>query len=126
MNLLYVELFHWQSLEFMNIMPSGIAHAFDHSLLLLTTMAAKKTAQKSAKAPAAAITPKAAKKTVTKKAATKTAKKAAPKAAKTPAPTFDDIARAAYLIYRRRTELGLPGNSGSDWAEAERELGVSA
>jgi hypothetical protein len=123
MNLLYVELFHWQSLEFMNIMPSGIAHAIDHSILLLTTMAAKKTAQKSAKAPAAASTPK---KTATKKAATKTAKKAAPKAAKTPAPTFDDIARAAYLIYRRRTELGLPGNSGSDWLEAERELGVSA
>jgi hypothetical protein len=78
--------------------------------------AAKKAPAKKAAAPKEPATPKAAK-------AAKTA--AAPKAA--PALTAkaspDAIARAAYLNYRRRVELGLPGDSHGDWLEAERQLG---
>ena len=37
-------------------------------------------------------------------------------------PSLDAIARAAYLIYRRRVEQGLPGNSHGDWLEAERQF----
>ena len=47
-------------------------------------------------------------------------KKPATKVAASPSP--DAIARAAYLNYRRRVELGLPGDSHSDWLEAERSL----
>jgi hypothetical protein len=36
-------------------------------------------------------------------------------------PSLDWIARAAYLNYRRRVEQGLPGDSQSDWLEAERQ-----
>jgi hypothetical protein len=32
------------------------------------------------------------------------------------------IARVAYLNYRRRLEQGLPGDSRSDWLEAEKQL----
>ncbi len=76
-------------------------------------MAAKKTAKKAAKT--------AAKKTAKKAAsATSPVKKAA---AKAPArPPLDAVARAAYLNYRRRVEQGLPGNSDSDWLQAERQL----
>lgn len=104
-------------------------------------MAAKKTAPKTTESPAA--TPKAAKipsKTAKKSAtpadptaaAPVTAKKAAPakKAAKkaataknTAKPTLEELTRAAYLNYRRRVELGLPGDSHGDWLEAERTLG---
>ncbi len=99
-------------------------------------MAAKKTAKKTtesapSKAPAAEAP-------VARKAAKKAAKKAAPakstpetgtapvaKSAK-PMPTSEAVARAAYLIYRRRVEHGLPGDSHSDWLEAERQLAKSA
>lgn len=98
-------------------------------------MAAKKTASKTTDSP----TPSPAEKApVAKKTAKKAAKKAATKAAKelptaTPSavpvapktvakPSSDAIARAAYLIYRRRVEQGLPGDSHSDWLEAERQL----
>jgi len=37
-------------------------------------------------------------------------------------PSTDEIAEAAYLIYRRRTEQGLPGSHETDWLEAEQEL----
>jgi hypothetical protein len=90
-------------------------------------MAAKKTAKKITEpAPKKAAVP------VAKKAAKKAAKKTATKAAKTPAAkaappatkivTTDMIARAAYLIYRRRVEQGLPGDSRGDWLEAERQF----
>lgn len=90
-------------------------------------MAAKKTAKKTtesaSKKAAAPVAKKAAKKAA-KKTATKAAKaptaKAAPPVAKIV--TSDMIARAAYLIYRRRVEQGLPGDSREDWLEAERQL----
>ena len=92
-------------------------------------MPAKKAAAKKAVAAkkTAAEKPAPVKKAVVKKAAS--AKKAAlPKeagAAKKKAvarPPLDAIARAAYLNYRRRVEQGLPGDSHSDWLEAERQL----
>lgn len=79
------------------------------------TKPAKKAAKKAAKTVAqAVVVPAAAKKTALKKAAiTKAAVKITP----------DEIARAAYLNYRRRVEQGLPGDSRGDWLEAERILG---
>lgn len=69
----------------------------------------------------------AAKKTVAKKLISAPAKKTAPtssakkpsKKVVTPKPSLDAIAKAAYLNYRRRIENGMPGNSQSDWLEAE-------
>jgi hypothetical protein len=80
-------------------------------------MAAKKTAKKAAKKAAKSpdIAPKPAKKAAVKKAA-----KAAPKAR----PGTDEIAKAAYLNYRRRIENDLPGSHEGDWLEAERQLGA--
>jgi hypothetical protein len=37
-----------------------------------------------------------------------------------PEPTFDEIRQRAYEIYLGRG--GAPGNSTSDWLQAEREL----
>jgi hypothetical protein len=89
-------------------------------------MAAKKTAKKTKEStPAKAPAPVAKK--AAKKAVTKAAKSPAPKAAKKAAPkiTTDMIAREAYLNYRRRVEQGLPGDSHTDWLEAERQLSKS-
>lgn len=96
-------------------------------------MAAKKTAKKSTEA----VTPKSGKKAspTTKKVAKK-ATKASPETAVKPAAksspvvapvkaSADQIARAAYLNYRRRVEQGLPGDPHGDWLEAERQLGKS-
>jgi hypothetical protein len=80
-------------------------------------MAAKKTAKKAAKKAANspdAPAPKAAKKAAAKKAASPAQK---------PRPSTDEIAKAAYLNYRRRIENDLPGSHESDWLEAERQLG---
>ena len=65
-----------------------------------------------------------AKKVAAKKAAKPAAEKAPAKkaAAKKPSVSLEAVAKAAYLNYRRRTELGLPGDHGSDWLEAERSL----
>ena len=82
-------------------------------------MAAKKTTKTAAPAPAKKATKTATKKAVTKKSPTKAA---APKAKATPKPSFDEIAKAAYLIYRRRISLGLPGSPESDWLQAEKEV----
>jgi hypothetical protein len=52
-------------------------------------------------------------------------KKAAPRKKKTATasvPTQEDIALRAYLIGERRQQAGLPGDSTSDWLQAEREL----
>jgi hypothetical protein len=65
-----------------------------------------------AEAPAA----KPAKRTVRKAAAPKAAKTAAPKI------SGDDIALRAYFIAEKRQQHGLPGNSETDWLEAERQL----
>lgn len=88
-------------------------------------MPAKKTTKKVAASPASkdkgATAPKAPTKAPAKKAAVrKTVAKAVTPAA--PAPkTRAEIAKAAYLNYRRRIELGLPGDEVSDWHQAERE-----
>ena len=89
---------------------------------LPNNMATKKTATKTTAS--AEETPKPVAKKAAKKAAAKKASPAAtPAAAKKAAakPSLDAIARAAYLNYRRRVELGLPGNSHGDWLEAERQ-----
>jgi hypothetical protein len=74
---------------------------------------AKKVAAKKAAKPAAR---KVAAKAPAKRAATE--KGATEKAAASP----EAVAKAAYLNYRRRSELGLPGDHDSDWLEAERSL----
>jgi hypothetical protein len=79
-------------------------------------MAAKKTAKKAAKK--AAKSPAGAEPKPAKKAA---AKKAAAPASKS-RPSTDEIAKAAYLNYRKRIENDLPGSHESDWLEAERQL----
>lgn len=90
-------------------------------------MAAKKTAKKTTESTPAKTPAPVAKKTA-QKAATKAVKSPALKAAKSAAPkiTTDMIAREAYLNYRRRVEQGLPGDSHSDWLEAERRLASGA
>ncbi|MES2437805.1 MAG: hypothetical protein V4584_01975 [Verrucomicrobiota bacterium] len=98
-------------------------------------MAAKKTAKKTTESvseetpkPVAKKAAKTAKKAVAKKAPAEP-KKAAAEPAATPVakkaaakPSLDDLARAAYLNYRRRVEQGLPGDSHADWLEAERQF----
>lgn len=90
-------------------------------------MAAKKIAKKTTTPVPEVVdkTPKpTAKKAVAKKAPVRTKKVAAePVAKKTVAkPSLDDLARAAYLNYRRRVEQSLPGDSHGDWLEAERQF----
>lgn len=82
-------------------------------------MAAKKTTKTAAPAPAKKATKTAVKKAATKKAP---AKSAAPRAKSTPKASFDEITKAAYLIYRRRIALGMPGTPESDWLQAEKEV----
>jgi hypothetical protein len=87
-------------------------------------MPAKKTTPKVAAKKAASPAP--AKKAPAKKAPAKkvtkvAAKKAAKPAIKKPA-SYDAIAQAAYLNYRRRMDLGLPGDHDTDWLEAERSV----
>lgn len=114
----------------------GIGCAFAPLNFPNSPMASKKSPTSSSPAsgaPTEGVAPVAAKKAV-KKAPKKAAKQAAqPSAAdvaprksasrtKTAAPTPDAIARAAYLNYRRRVDLGLPGDSHTDWVEAEQSL----
>lgn len=87
-------------------------------------MSPKKSAKKSVAKKAAAkkaVPKKTAKKAPVKKSPAKkaVAKKPAKKSAN---PSPDAIAKAAYLNYRKRVELGLPGDNRSDWAAAERFL----
>ena len=86
-------------------------------------MPAKKDTPKDA-AKKVAVKKTAAKKTTAKKAAAK--KSAAPKGKKTGGSETkvpsEEIAKAAYLNYRRRMDLGLPGDHHSDWLEAERSF----
>lgn len=102
-------------------------------------MAAKKIAKKisdpaptdsdATAKPIAKKATKSAKKAASKKAASAPESAAsmvlsAPKKAAVK-PSLDAIARAAYLNYRRRVEQGLPGDSHSDWLEAERQSAVA-
>lgn len=91
-----------------------------HLTLPHTIMAAKKTAKKATK-----TTAKKAAKKVTKKVTKKAASKQAPakKTAKA-APSIDEITRVAYAIYQQRIASGTPGDSRSDWLEAEKQLGL--
>ncbi|GEM_PF-1191039 len=82
-------------------------------------VAAKKSAVKSAPAKKAAAKKAPAKATAKKNPAKKAARKPAAKKA---ALALDAVAKAAYHNYRRRMELGLPGDHNSDWLEAERSL----
>ena len=50
------------------------------------------------------------------------AKPAKKKTAKAAAFSQEDVAFRAYLIGEKRQQLGLPGDSLSDWVEAERQL----
>ena len=71
------------------------------------------------------IMKKTAKKAVVKKAVKKAparknpAKKATAKQA---APSTEAVAKAAYILYRHRLDLGLPGDHASDWLAAERSF----
>lgn len=84
--------------------------------------------------PAKKTTPEvAAKKVATKAAAKKAIKVPAKKAAKPAAKkattkklsaSYEAIAHAAYLNYRRRMDLGLPGDHDTDWLEAEKSFRI--
>ena len=80
--------------------------------------AAKKTAAEKS----APVKKAAAKKAAPVKKASVPKEMAAAKKKPVVRPPLDAIARAAYLNYRRRVEQGLPGDSHSDWLEAERHL----
>lgn len=88
------------------------------------TEGAKPVAAKTATKPrttarAKAVKPEAASKPVAKTAAPVKKKVTAP----APAPIrHEDIAFRAYLIGEKRQQQGLPGDSTSDWVEAERQL----
>lgn len=76
----------------------------------------KKAATKTAKKATNKVAKKAAKK-VTKKTAKKVAKKKTAKAVQ-PAPSLEELEVAAFYVYLRRCEQGLPGTSDDDWAAA--------
>lgn len=66
-----------------------------------------------------AAKPKAAARVAKTVPAAKPAKK---KTAKPAAVAQEDVAFRAYLIGEKRQQFGLPGDSVSDWVEAERQL----
>lgn len=84
-------------------------------------MPAKKTTRKVAKKAAAKVAKKTATK-VAKKTVRKAAKKVAGPVARTvatsPAPSREELETAAFYIYLRRCEQGLPGTPEEDWAAA--------
>lgn len=86
---------------------------------------------KKAATPAPAATPSgtapSAKKAAAKKTAVKKTVATKPAAAAKAdssllRPTRDEITQAAYLVFLKRKELGLPGDPSTDWLEAERQL----
>ena len=86
---------------------------------------AKKTAATTAPKSRVATKPKAATRTAVAAPAVKAVKAVKPAKAKTSQPATirqEDIAFRAYLIGEKRQQLGLPGDSLSDWVEAERQL----
>ncbi len=56
-----------------------------------------------------------------KRSASKTTRRSATKA-KAPSFSREDVALRAYFIAENRQKHGLPGNSATDWIEAERQL----
>ncbi len=82
------------------------------------TPAKKAAAKKAASTAASPATKKLAKKTAEKILS----EKGAPKKPVKPHPTHDQIAKAAYLNYRSRTEQNFPGDNEGDWLEAVRTL----
>ncbi len=108
-------------------MPFTASIVLIYSSTALNIMPAKKTTPKVAAPKAAAPAP--AKKAPAKKATKTAAKKAVKSAAKKPATkkssaSYEAVAHAAYLNYRRRMDLGLPGDHDTDWLEAERSTGA--
>jgi len=93
-------------------------------------VAAKKAANKVPVAPKKAAVKKTAAKAVA--VLTQAGKAAVPAEPAAPAgtrvvpqqPTRDQVSHAAYLIFLRRKQLGLAGDSATDWLEAERQLGL--
>lgn len=83
---------------------------------------AKKVAATTAPKSRVATKPKAATRTAGVAPAVKAAKPAKTKTAKSATIRPEDIAFRAYLIGEKRQQLGLPGDSLSDWVEAERQL----
>lgn len=80
---------------------------------------AKKTADTATPNQRTAAKPKAAARVAKAVPAAKPAKK---KTAKAAAVRQEDIAFRAYLTGEKRQQLGLPGDSLSDWVEAEQQL----
>ena len=80
---------------------------------------AQKTATTATPKLRTAAKPKAAARVAKTVAPAKPAKK---KTAKVAAFRQEDIAFRAYLIGEKRQQLGLPGDSVSDWVEAEQQL----
>jgi len=74
--------------------------------------------------PVPAVAAPLAKKPVKPKKPRAVAKKAGP--AKASAITNEAIGLRAYFIAERRHKMGWPGDSTSDWVEAERQLAVEA
>ena len=83
------------------------------------TEGAKKTAATTAPKARTTAKPKAAARIA---GAVPKAKPVKKETAKTAAIRSEDIAFRAYLIGEKRQQLGLPGDSLSDWVEAERQL----
>lgn len=87
----------------------------------------------SSAAPKLVAKPKAAKKTAPKPKTAKSPASPGIKAAPVTQPgsaaasiTSADIALRAYYIAEKRHKLGIPGDSTSDWVEAERQLKAEA
>jgi hypothetical protein len=89
-----------------------------------TEGASTKATKTAAAAPKSRVATKAkpATRIVAAAPAAKAAKPAKTKAAKLPTLSTDDIALRAYFIAEKRQQLGLPGDSLSDWVEAEAQL----
>ena len=149
MELVYLDLMFWQSPESLIILKLAFCLLKTKKInhMTIKKKIAKKTVPTKTASPDVKIkfeTPKpvankavkvtkkvvakksAAKKSVAQKLILAPAKKTAPtssakpsKKVVTPKPSIDAIAKAAYLNYRRRIENGMPGNSQSDWLDAE-------
>lgn len=76
---------------------------------------AKKSVEKTAEKPVKKVEPAIV-------APTKPKAAAKPKAKKAAKPTFEEIQLQAYFVAERRLAAGLPGDSASDWIQAEQEL----
>jgi len=94
-------------------------------LAAAATPAPKPAIKAAAKKPAKAATSKSAKAPAAARTQVKTGIVTKPGPAITRV-TSADIALQAYYIAERRQKLGIPGDSTSDWVEAERQLKAQA